>query len=39
MSKSKAIFSGLLAGLVAALVMTNEMLLRSAFGLATPFVI
>jgi DMSO/TMAO reductase YedYZ molybdopterin-dependent catalytic subunit len=39
MSRTKAIFAGLLAGLVAALVMTTAMLLLAALGVATPLVI
>jgi len=39
MSKSKAIFAGLLAGFVAAVVMTTAMLLLAALGVATPLVI
>src|SRR5436189_4783586 len=39
MSKTRAIFAGLLAGLVAALVMTTAMLLLATLGVATPLVI
>src|SRR5213079_3128903 len=39
MSKTKAIFAGLLAGFVAAVVMTTAMLLLAALGVATPLVI
>ena len=39
MSKTKAISAGLLAGLVAAIVMTTAMLLLAALGVATPLVI
>src|ERR1041384_5432627 len=39
MSRAQAIFAGLLAGLVAALVMTTAMLLLAALGVATPLVI
>ena len=39
MSKTKAISAGLLAGFVAAVVMTAAMLLLATFGVATPLVI
>jgi DMSO/TMAO reductase YedYZ molybdopterin-dependent catalytic subunit len=39
MSRTKAIFAGLLAGLVGGIVMTAAMLLLAAFGVATPLVI
>ena len=39
MSKTKAISAGLLAGFVAAIVMTTAMLLLAALGVATPLVI
>jgi DMSO/TMAO reductase YedYZ molybdopterin-dependent catalytic subunit len=39
MSRTKAIFAGLLAGLVGGIVMTATMLLLAALGLATPLVI
>jgi len=39
MSKTKAISAGLLAGFVAAVVMTTAMLLLAALGVATPLVI
>jgi DMSO/TMAO reductase YedYZ molybdopterin-dependent catalytic subunit len=39
MSKSKALFAGLLAGLVAAIAMTATMLLLAWFGVATPLFI
>ena len=39
MSRTKAIFAGLLAGLVAALAMTTAMLLLATLGVATPLVI
>ena len=39
MSRKKAIFAGLLAGLVGGIVMTAGMLLLAALGVATPFVI
>jgi len=39
MSKTKAIFAGLLAGLLGGIVMTTLMLLLAAFGVATPLVI
>jgi DMSO/TMAO reductase YedYZ molybdopterin-dependent catalytic subunit len=39
MSKTKAIFAGLLAGFVAAVLMTAAMLLLATFGVATPLVI
>src|SRR5215475_7737865 len=39
MSRSKAISAGLLAGFVAAVVMTTAMLLLAAFGVATPLMI
>ncbi len=39
MSRKKAIFVGLLAGFVAAIVMTTLMLLLVAFGVATPLTI
>ena len=39
MSTTKAISAGLLAGLVAAIVMTTAMLLLAALGVATPLVI
>src|SRR5215471_20362575 len=39
MSKAKAILAGLLAGFVAAVVMTTAMLLLATFGMATPLVI
>src|ERR687891_116033 len=39
MSRTKAIAGGLLAGFVAALVMTTAMLLLAALGVATPLVI
>jgi DMSO/TMAO reductase YedYZ molybdopterin-dependent catalytic subunit len=38
-SKTKVIFAGLLAGFVAALVMTTAMLLLATLGVATPLVI
>jgi len=39
MSKTKAIFAGLLAGLVGGIVMITAMLLLAALGVATPLVI
>ena len=39
MSKSKALFAGLLAGLIAAIAMTAAMLLLAWFGVATPLFI
>src|SRR6266700_7344687 len=39
MSRTKAIFTGLLAGLVGGIVMTAGMLLLAALGVATPLVI
>jgi DMSO/TMAO reductase YedYZ molybdopterin-dependent catalytic subunit len=39
MSKTKAIFAGLLAGFVAAVVMTTAMLLLATLGVATPLFI
>src|SRR5437764_7197127 len=39
MSKTRAIFAGLFAGFVAAVVMTISMLLLAALGVATPLVI
>src|SRR5215475_2042288 len=39
MSKTKAILTGLLAGFVAAIVMTTAMLLLATLGIATPLVI
>src|SRR5881394_2499584 len=39
MSKTRAIFAGLFAGFVAAVVMTTAMLLLAALGVATPLVI
>jgi DMSO/TMAO reductase YedYZ molybdopterin-dependent catalytic subunit len=39
MSRTKAIFAGLLAGFVAGIVMTTAMLLLATFGVATPLVI
>src|SRR5438132_3466110 len=39
MSRTKAIFAGLLAGFVAGIVMTTAMLLFAALGAATPLVI
>src|SRR5262249_60764994 len=39
MSKTKAILAGLLAGFVAAVVMTTAMLLLATLGVATPLVI
>src|SRR5690349_8146372 len=39
MSKSKALFAGLLAGLVAAIALTATMLLLACFGVATPLFI
>jgi DMSO/TMAO reductase YedYZ molybdopterin-dependent catalytic subunit len=39
MSKTKAVFAGLLAGLVAGIVMTTGMLVLAAVGVATPLVI
>src|SRR5436190_18293487 len=39
MSRTKAIFTGLLAGLVVGIVMTAAMLLLAALGVATPLVI
>src|SRR5947209_10984084 len=39
MSRSKAVFSGLLAGLVAGIAMTAAMLLLASFGIATPLAI
>src|SRR5215472_889685 len=39
MSKAKAILAGLLAGFVAAVVMTTAMLLLATLGVATPLVI
>jgi len=39
MSKTKAILTGLLAGFVAAIVMTTAMLLLATLGVATPLVI
>ncbi len=39
MTRTKAISAGLLAGLVAAVVMTTAMLLLATFGIATPLVI
>src|SRR6266487_2336974 len=39
MSRTKAIFTGLLAGLVGGIVMTAAMLLLAALGVATPLVI
>lgn len=39
MSRTKAIFSGLIAGLLAAIVMTTAMLLLAALRVATPLVI
>src|SRR5215470_6760823 len=39
MSRSKAISVGLLAGFVAAVVMTTAMLLLATFGVATPLMI
>ena len=39
MSKTKAIFAGLLAGLTGGIVMTTAMLLLAALGVATPLVI
>jgi DMSO/TMAO reductase YedYZ molybdopterin-dependent catalytic subunit len=39
MSRSKAIFAGLLAGLVAGITMTTAMLLLACFGVATPLTI
>src|SRR5438445_10735862 len=38
-SRSKAIFAGLLAGLVAGTAMTAAMLLLACFGIATPLAI
>jgi len=39
MTKTKAIFAGLLAGFVAAVVMTTAMLLLATLGVATPLMI
>src|SRR5438093_9438444 len=39
MSRTKATFCGLLAGLIAAIVMTTAMLLLAVMGVATPLVI
>src|SRR5215470_7875662 len=39
MSKTKAIYAGLLAGFVAAVLMTTAMLLLATLGVATPLVI
>src|SRR5437667_12733225 len=39
MSRTKAIFAGLLAGLLGGIVMTTGMLLLAALGVATPLVI
>jgi DMSO/TMAO reductase YedYZ molybdopterin-dependent catalytic subunit len=39
MSRTKAIFAGLLAGLVGGIVLTTAMLLLAALGVATPLVI
>src|ERR1043166_4751099 len=39
MSRTKAIFDGLLAGFIAGMVMTAAMLLLAALGVATPLVI
>ncbi len=39
MSRTKAIFAGLVAGLLAGIVMTTGMLLLAALGVATPLVI
>src|ERR1700730_2551039 len=39
MSRSRAIFAGLLAGLVAGIAMTTVMLLFACFGVATPLTI
>src|SRR6476646_2238127 len=39
MSRKKAIFAGLLAGLVGGIVMTAAMLLLATLGVATPLVI
>jgi len=39
MSRAKAIFAGLLAGFVAAILMTTAMLLLATLGVATPLVI
>src|SRR5438128_4506276 len=39
MSRSKAVFAGLLAGLVAGIAMTAAMLLLASFGIATPLAI
>src|SRR5437879_10749119 len=39
MSRSKAVFPGLLAGLVAGIAMTAAMLLLASFGIATPLAI
>src|SRR5438045_6298927 len=39
MSKTRAMFAGLFAGFVAAVVMTTAMLLLAALGVATPLVI
>jgi DMSO/TMAO reductase YedYZ molybdopterin-dependent catalytic subunit len=38
-SRTKAIFAGLLAGLIAGILMTTTMLLLAAFGVATPLFI
>src|SRR4051795_790546 len=39
MSRTKAIFAGFLAGLLAGIVMTTAMLVLATFGVATPLVI
>src|SRR6266571_4720416 len=39
MSRTKAIFAGLVAGLLGGIVMTTVMLLLAALGVATPLVI
>ena len=39
MSRAKALFAGLLAGLVAGITMTTAMLLLASFGVATPLAI
>src|SRR5947199_9659901 len=39
MSRTKAIFAGLVAGLLGGIVMTTVMLLLATLGVATPFVI
>src|SRR5437879_5143737 len=39
MSRSKALFAGLMAGLIAGIAMTTVMLLLACFGVATPLAI